>query len=192
MEKIVPMETFTSMLLEPSSGSNSRTYLPAGRSGGVGTGSSSSSDARMQVRPAGCTASRMVSLAKTSRFCCSSPWMLVVPRSPRMSLSPARRTLREMILAARQTSYSRFDSSPVASGNCRSCSMMNRSMVTTEVDSCTVAVGGEGNGPQLVGPQCRHMVLQESGQHLRRRVPVRIVRPDADHRFIGPQFLQPG
>src|SRR5438445_781469 len=42
MEKMVPIETLTSMFMDPSSGSFSTTYLPAAFPGGTGTGSGSS------------------------------------------------------------------------------------------------------------------------------------------------------
>src|SRR3989442_6835712 len=70
-----------------------------------------------------------------------------------MSLKPARRTWREMILAARHRSYSRLDSSPVASGWSRSCSMMKRSIVMTDVDVCTLAIGRERDRPRLIGSE---------------------------------------
>src|SRR5438445_322751 len=57
-----------------------------------------------------------------------------------------------MILAARHRSYSRFDSSPVASGRSRSCSMMKRSIVTTDVDVCTLALGRKADSAGLVRP----------------------------------------
>jgi len=106
IEKIVPIETLTSMLLEPSSGSYSSTYFPPRRSARTctGIGSSSSSEATMQTRPVCSTLWRTVSWANTSSFCCSSPCTLIAPNSPRMSVNPARRTWREMILAARQRS----------------------------------------------------------------------------------------
>src|SRR5687768_5846909 len=75
----------------------------------------------------------MVSLAKTSSFCWTSPWTFSSPAEPRMSASPAERTLLAIILAASAMSYRMPDSWPVACGCRRSCSMMNRSMVTTEV-----------------------------------------------------------
>src|SRR5688572_11678020 len=50
-----------------------------------------------------------------------------------MSTRPARRTLLEMIFAASARSYRIPESSPVASGCSRSCSMMKRSIVTTDV-----------------------------------------------------------
>src|SRR2546430_16268939 len=52
---MVPIETLTSMFMEPSSGSYSTTYLPAAFPGGTGTGSGSSSDAVTHTRPVCCT-----------------------------------------------------------------------------------------------------------------------------------------
>src|SRR5918992_425868 len=50
-----------------------------------------------------------------------------------MSTRPALRTLLAMIFAASAMSYRMPDSCPVACGCCRSCSMMKRSIVTTDV-----------------------------------------------------------
>src|SRR5438105_3940095 len=82
MEKIVPMETFTSMLAEPSSGSYSTTYLPRGFPGGTGTGAWSSSEAVTHTRPVYCTLWRTVSLANRSSFCCRSPETFTAPAGP--------------------------------------------------------------------------------------------------------------
>src|SRR6266542_4934890 len=79
MEKMVPIETLTSMLVEPSSGSYRTTYLPAGLPGGTGTGSSSSSDAVTHTRPVCCTLLRTVSFANRSSFCCRSPETFTAP-----------------------------------------------------------------------------------------------------------------
>src|SRR5436189_3942790 len=191
MEKMVPIETLTSMFMEPSSGSYSTTYLPAALPGGPGTCSGSSSDAVTHTRPVGCTLLRTVSFANKSSFCCRSPETFTAPAVPRMSVSPARRTWREMIFAARQRSYSRFDSSPVASGWSRSCCMMKRSIVMTS-DPSTVAVRGEGDGAALVGPQNRDSVPRQPRQHLRRRMAVMIAPPHADHGLAGRELAQPG
>src|SRR6266581_1789196 len=157
MEKIVPIETLTPILVEPSSGSYNSTYFPPRRSARTctGMGCSSSSDATTHTRPVCSTLCRTVSLANTSSFCCTSPCTLIAPNSPRMSVRPARRTWREMILAARQRSYSRFDSSPVASGWSRSCSMMKRSIVMTDVGDCERAMtrDGEGDRTPLIGAE---------------------------------------
>src|SRR5207245_9861082 len=50
-EKIVPIETFTSMLVEPSSGSYNTTYVPAGGPEGAGRGASPHSEHRTHERP---------------------------------------------------------------------------------------------------------------------------------------------
>lgn len=102
--KMVPIDTLTSMLLDPSSGSYRTTYLPAGTLAGTGVGSSSSSDASTHTRPVNWRLLRTVSLAMRSSFCWRSPDTFTVVDPPRMSVSPARRTLREMIFAARQMS----------------------------------------------------------------------------------------
>src|SRR5205085_3115484 len=190
MEKIVPMETFTSMLAEPSSGSYSTTYLPRGFPGGTGTGAWSSSEAVTHTRPVYCTLWRTVSLANRSSFCCRSPETFTAPAGPRMSLRPARRTCREMIFAARHKSYSRFDSSPVASGCSRSCSMMKRSIVMTS-EPCTVPVREESDRAALVGPEHRDAVRREAREHLGRRVAVAVVPAHADHRLVRRQLVEP-
>src|SRR5213593_1182305 len=84
-----------------------------------------------------------------------------------------------MIFAARQMSYSRLDSSPVASGWSRSCSMMNRSIVMTS-DPCTMAVRGESDRAALIGPQNRDAVPRQPPQHLGRlaRHGITILRTD--------------
>src|SRR5687767_4275875 len=78
----------------------------------------------------------MISLARTSSFCWVSPCTFCRSVAPRISASPALRTLFAIILAASARSYRRPDSSPVASGCSFSCSMMKRSIVTTEVAVC--------------------------------------------------------
>src|ERR1043166_603690 len=178
------------MLAEPSSGSYRTTYLPAGLPGGTGTGTGSSSDAVTHTRPVNCTLWRTVSLANRSSFCCRSPDTFTAPAEPRMSVRPARRTWREMILAARQTSYSRFDSSPVASGCSRSCSMMKRSIVMTS-EPRTVTVRGESDRAALVGPEQRDAVRREPREHFGRRVAVAVVPAYADHRFVRRQLGEP-
>src|SRR5690242_562926 len=178
------------MLVEPSSGSYSTTYLPMGLPAGTGIGSGSSSEAVTHTRPVYCTLFRTVSLANRSSFCCKSPETFTAPAAPRMSVSPARRTWREMIFAARQTSYSRFESSPVASGWSRSCSMMNRSIVMTS-EPRIMAVRGEGDSPALIGPEYRDAVLREPPQNLGGRMPVPVASPHADHRFARRQLVEP-
>src|ERR1041385_5156976 len=81
------------MLLEPSSGSYSRTYFPLRRSSRTftGIGCSSSSDATMQTRPVCSTLWRTVSCAKRASFCCTSPCTLIAPTSPRISVTAGRR-----------------------------------------------------------------------------------------------------
>src|SRR3989442_9283434 len=95
-----------------------------------------------------------------------------------------------MIFAARQMSYSRLDSSPVASGWSRSCSMMNRSIVMTS-DPCTMAVRGESDRAALIGPQNRDAVLRQPLQHLGPRMAVMIVPPHADHRLVRLELREP-
>src|SRR4029077_5755810 len=112
------------------------------------------------------------------------------PAEPRISVRPARRTWREMIFAARHRSYNRFDSSPVASGWSRSCSMMKRSIVITS-EPCTVAVRGESDRAALVGPEYRDAVRREARQHFGRRLAVAVVPAHADHRLARRQLVEP-
>src|SRR5437899_2968409 len=181
------------MLVEPSSGSYSTTYLPAGLPDGTGTGSSSSSDAVTHTRPVCWMLWRTVSLANRSSFCCRSPETFTAPAAPRMSVSPARRTWREMILAARQRSYSRFDSSPVASGWSRSCSMMNRSIVMTDVGDCERAMtrDGECDRAPLIGPEHGDSVSSQPCDRFGRGMPVAVLRSHADDRLGRPQLIEP-
>src|SRR6266496_180007 len=190
IEKIVPIDTFTSMLVEPSSGSYNTTYLPPALLGGTGTGSASSSDAVTHTRPVCCTLFRTASFANRSSFCCRSPETFTASVAPRMSESPARRTCREMIFAARHMSYSRLDSSPVASGWSRSCSRMNRSIVMTS-DPCSMPVRGEGDRAALIRPQHGDAVRRQPRHHLRRRMAVTVVPPHTDHRFVRRQLVEP-
>src|SRR2546425_12808916 len=95
-----------------------------------------------------------------------------------------------MIFAARQMSYSKLDSSPVASGWSRSCSMMNGAIVMTP-DPCTMAVGGESDRAALIGPQNRDAVPRQPLQHLGRRMAVMIAAPHADPRLARPQLGEP-
>src|SRR6266576_4674114 len=181
------------MLVEPSCGSYISTYLPPRRSSRTctGMGCSSSSDATTHTRPVCSTLWRTVSLANTSSFCCTSPWTLMAPNSPRMSVRPARRTCREMILAARHRSYSRLDSSPVASGWSRSCSMMKRSIVMTDVDVCTLAIGRKGDSARLIRSEDLTAPTRQPVEHLGCRMAVMIVRAHADHGLARPQLAQP-
>src|SRR6266568_2474281 len=181
------------MLAEPSSGSYNTTYFPDGLPAGTGTGAWSSSDAVTHTRPVNCTLWRTVSLAKRSSFCCKSPETLTAPAGPRMSVRPARRTWREMILAARQRSYSRFDSSPVASGCSRSCSMMKRSIVMTDVGDCERAMtrDGEGDRALLICAEHGDAMSSQPRQRLGRGMPVTVSRPDADNGLGRVQLVQP-
>src|SRR6266436_1688459 len=183
------------MLVEPSSGSYNSTYLPPRRSSRtwIGMGCSSSSDATTQTRPVCSTLCRTVSLANRSSFCWTSPWTLIVPDSPRISVRPARRTWREMIFAARHRSSSRFDSSPVASGWSRSCSMMYRSMVTTDVGDCERAMtrDGEGDRAPLVGTEHGDAMSSQPCQRFGRGMTVAILRAYADHGIDRLQLIEP-
>src|SRR4029077_19625435 len=191
MEKMVPIGTLTSMLLDPSSGSYRRTYLPSGLPSGTGMGCSSSSDASTQGRPVCWTLRRTASLANTSSFCWTSPWILMDSAEPKMSVSPARRTWREMIFPASARSYSRLESSPVASGCRRSWSTMNRSIVMTDVPWCMMTVTREGDGTALVGAEHEDPPPSQPLEHFGRRMPVPVARPPTDHGPRRRQLRQP-
>src|SRR5437867_10759588 len=95
-----------------------------------------------------------------------------------------------MIFAARHRSYSRLDSSPVASGWSRSCSMMKRSIVMTEVDVCTLPIGREGNSAHLVRSEDLTAPTPQPAEHLGCRMAVVIVdrkstRLNSSHRTIS-------
>src|SRR5438034_788651 len=96
-----------------------------------------------------------------------------------------------MIFAARHKSYSRLDSSPVASGWSRSCSMMKRSIVMTEVDVCTLAISREGDSAHLVRSENLTAPTPQPAEHLGGRMAVMIVRAHADHRLARPQLPEP-
>src|SRR2546423_8338862 len=113
------------------------------------------------------------------------------PAVPRISVSRARRTWREMILAARHRSYSRFDSSPVASGWSRSCSMMKRSIVMTDVDVCAMAIGRKGDSARLIRSEDLTAPTPQPVEHLGCRMAVMIVRAHADHGLARRQLAQP-
>ena len=88
--------------------------------------SSISSEAMPASRPVWSVVLMMSALANSSSFCTSSPWTLVRPVRPITSARPALLTSRAMILAAMLRSVSKPVNSPVASGCCRSSSMMKR------------------------------------------------------------------
>src|SRR5439155_112848 len=81
IEKIVPIDTLTSMLVEPSSGSYMITYLPRRDVLGQSIGSSSSSDATTHTRPVCCTPLRTVPRAHRSHFGCRMAVMIVRPHA---------------------------------------------------------------------------------------------------------------
>src|SRR5947208_3014671 len=96
-----------------------------------------------------------------------------------------------MIFAARHRSYSRLDSSPVASGWSRSCSMMKRSIVTTDVDVCTLAIGRKCDSSRLVRSEDLAAPMPQPVEHFGCRMAVMIVRPHADHGLARPQLAEP-
>src|SRR5712691_7708664 len=98
-----------------------------------------------------------------------------------------------MIFAARHRSYSRFDSSPVASGCSRSCSMMKRSIVMTDVGDCERAMtrDGEGDRAPLIGAEHGDAMSTQPRQRLRRGMTVAVLCADADDGVGRPQLIQP-
>src|SRR6266516_7328570 len=97
-----------------------------------------------------------------------------------------------MILAARHRSYSRLESSPVASGWSRSCSMMKRSIVTTDVSESTQRVHLKSDVARLVGTPDPDAVRPEPRHDLGGRMPVGVARADTDYRVARPQLVEPG
>src|SRR5690348_1099848 len=96
-----------------------------------------------------------------------------------------------MIFPASARSYSRLDSSPVASGCSRSWSTMKRSIVMTDVPWCMVTVAGEGDGAALVGPEHPDAASREALEHFGRGVTVPVPRAHADHGHRRTQLRQP-
>ena len=86
MEKMVPTDTFTSMLDEPSSGSVSTMYF-ALRFFSLSKAMkfSSSSDAKPATSSRAKKAALIVLCANTSSFFCCSPCTFSAPASPRIS-----------------------------------------------------------------------------------------------------------
>src|SRR5690606_20569534 len=114
MEKMVPTDTFTSMLEEPSSGSMSTTYLLLFCLSKLLMlmKSSSSSEAMPQTISRFFRVCMNFSLASTSSFCWFSPWMLTSPAAPIISTSPALFTSWFTTFAARRMPLSNRESSP--------------------------------------------------------------------------------
>src|SRR5438093_6841775 len=97
-----------------------------------------------------------------------------------------------MILAARHRSYSRLESSPVASGWSRSCSMMKRSIVTTDVSDSTQRVHLEGDVARLIGAPDTDAATLEPRHHFGGGMPVVVARAHADHGVGRLQLVEPG
>jgi len=87
------------MLLLPSSGSKTTMYCPLYVSS-TATGTSSSSEAMIAVRPDSLSAAQKTSLLSTSSFFWSSPCTFAAPARPVMLLMPARCTRLAMVLQA--------------------------------------------------------------------------------------------
>ena len=82
---MVPIDTLTSMLLDPSSGSNSTSQPSFGPTWATGTMPSCSSEAIATTPGAARHTSIMMSSAARSRVFCTSPCTLVSPAVPSMS-----------------------------------------------------------------------------------------------------------
>src|SRR6185437_4230349 len=134
MEKIVPMETFALMLLEPSRGSNSTIYLPVAASW-ITCGSSSSSETSRPMLPRYPRQRTRVLFANSSSFCTSSPCTFTWPVLPTISTRPALLIWEEIILVASVTPESSQLNSALAWGLRRSRKW--RSTVVMD-DSCTM------------------------------------------------------
>ena len=132
--KMVPMLTFTSMLLLPSSGSNMQTYLDCELIlSSKGTKSLSSSLAiPAQLIPCRNTPT-IWSLANSSSFFTSSPCTFCLPASPRISTNPALFTSTLIRLAASPISRRSPDNSPVSCGKALISLMVNSSSVRTRL-----------------------------------------------------------
>src|SRR5574343_260966 len=112
-EKMVPMETLTSMFEEPSSGSKVSRYSPFGKRCGTRCGRSISSEAMAARWPPHSLASSRMSLDSTSSFFCASPCTLSLPASPSTPPSPPLPMSTEMVWQARETISIRNLRSPV-------------------------------------------------------------------------------
>src|SRR5256885_8296264 len=110
-----------------------------------------------------------------------------------MSASPDNRTLLAIIFAASAMSYRMPDNSPVASGWSRSCSMMNRSIVTTDVGDCERAMtrDGEGDRAPLIGTEHCDAMSSQPRERLGRGMSVTILRAHADDGFDRLQLVEP-
>ena len=128
IEKMLPTETFTSMLLDPSSGSNTNRYLPRGYSAGICLGWSISSLARPARLPLHSVVRTKISLLMMSSGFCTSPCTFTSPPAAAMcrvagSPKAPKATERAMALQAMATSRISAFSSPLAPGKRRRCSM---------------------------------------------------------------------
>src|SRR5690606_36406220 len=151
MEKMVPMETLTSTLEEPSRGSRRTMYLPWQSLIWSGIPSACSSEPMRQTSPPRRRARTNSSWARTSSFCCTSPCTFTSPDSPSTSTSPAFRTSRVTILAAMERSRMTRENWPVEPGTSSCRSMMNCSSVLNEpppgagaLSARAAPVGGKG------------------------------------------------
>ena len=119
---MVPTDTLTSMLLEPSSGSVINRYLPRWCFGGIWYGPSISSEAIPANWPDHSVCRLRISLLIRSSGCCSSPWTFVVPLAVESASEP-KAMRRAMAFTAMDTSSISALKSPLASGNRRRSSM---------------------------------------------------------------------
>ncbi len=101
---MLPTDTLTSMLDEPSSGSNTSRNPPRAQSAGIWYGASSSSEAIPASNPPRSVHRRTISLASTSSFCCCSPCTFVAPAAPSTPLNAPDAVRCEIALQASATS----------------------------------------------------------------------------------------
>mmetsp|Transcript_3051 Transcript_3051/g.6574 ORF Transcript_3051/g.6574 Transcript_3051/m.6574 type:complete len:205 (+) Transcript_3051:752-1366(+) len=145
---IVPVGIPASTLEDPSKGSKTATYLLVSvkmASFSVltrSTGTSSSSEAKTPMRPVNRRARLRTSLVMTSSFFWSSPWMLISPWYPKVSLDGNcdRLTMLVMALQAVSIAPKRVVSS-VNSGLSMATSFMYRFKVTPVVSHTSSKTG---------------------------------------------------
>ena len=130
----MPIDTFTSILDEPSSGSIATIYLPLWLP--VSIIRSFSSEIMPQTSPPLRKARIKRTSAITSSFCCSSPCTFCEPIAPVMSISPALLISRLMILPASAISLKSCESSPLAYENCSCFRIIKRSRVVPTATIC--------------------------------------------------------
>ncbi len=156
---MLPTATLTSMLEEPSRGSNSSRYRPRGNPDGIGYGSGISSDTSPASCPPHSFVRTKISFASTSSFFCASPCTLSEPASPSASISAPFPMSVEMRLHARRTSFTSAVN-PVPPGLLRRCSSMRKrvSVVVPKPVADCVMRRSRGRWRRTPGwPGCRRL-----------------------------------